>query len=114
CIAICLFLSIGYFIFKIYRVCRPEILNKPEDPYADARPFFMITIVVCMLLVMATCVASVMCIRNFESGLKEAIAYDKMRTRHMRMFASEKEAGDELAHLTPEPDTATRSRFVLD
>ncbi|KAJ1731020.1 hypothetical protein LPJ61_002738 [Coemansia biformis] len=114
CISTCLFLSIGYFIFKIYRVCRPEILNKPEDPYADSRPFFMITVVVCMLLVMATCVASIMCIRNFDAGLKEAIAYDRMRARHMRMYAADKEASDELAQLVPDPDTTTRGRFTLD
>ncbi|KAJ2776623.1 hypothetical protein H4R18_005577 [Coemansia javaensis] len=103
CVSAALFLSVGYFIFKIYRVCRPSILNKPEDPYSDARPFFMITIIVCMLLVIGTCVASVMCIRSFDSGLKEAIAYDKMRTRHMQMYATEKECREEENPLVPNP-----------
>ncbi|KAJ2438667.1 hypothetical protein GGF42_008220 [Coemansia sp. RSA 2424] len=113
-IATCLFLSIGYFIFKIARVCDSDILGKPGDPYADSRPFFMITIVVCMLLVIATGAISAMCIRNFGSGLMEAIAYDKLRARHRRMYATEKTAGDEAAQLMDDQGLSPRDRFALD
>ncbi|KAJ2492960.1 hypothetical protein IWW37_000964 [Coemansia sp. RSA 2050] len=113
-IATCLFLSVGYFIFKIARVCDPSILNKPGDPYADSRPFFMITIVVCMLLVIATGAISVMCICNFGSGLKEAIAYDKLRAKHRKMYATDKAASDESEHLMDDQGLSPRDRFALD
>ncbi|KAJ2000318.1 hypothetical protein GGI04_004204 [Coemansia thaxteri] len=113
-VAVCLFLSIGYFIFKIARVCAPDIMNKPGDPYADSRPFFMITIVVCMLLVIATGFISVMCIRNFGSGLMEAIAYDKLRAKHRKLYATDKAPGDESAQLMQDQDLSARDRFALD
>ncbi|KAJ2096553.1 hypothetical protein GGI16_004819 [Coemansia sp. S142-1] len=113
-IATCLFLSIGYFIFKIARVCDPDILNKPGDPYADSRPFFMITIVVCMLLVIATGAISIMSIHNFGSGLKEAIAYDRLRAKHRKMYATDKTMSDESAQLMDEQGLSPRDRFALD
>ncbi|KAJ2064155.1 hypothetical protein GGI17_001200 [Coemansia sp. S146] len=113
-VATCLFLSIGYFIFKIARVCDSDILNKPGDPYADSRPFFMITIVVCMLLVIATGAISIMSIHNFGSGLKEAIAYDKLRAKHRKMYATDKTASDESAQLMDDQGLSPRDRFALD
>ncbi|KAJ2259832.1 hypothetical protein GGI01_003387 [Coemansia sp. RSA 376] len=113
-IATCLFLSIGYFIFKIARVCDPDILNKPGDPYADSRPFFMITIVVCMLLVIATGAISIMSIHSFGSGLKEAIAYDRLRAKHRKMYATDKTMSDESAQLMDEQGLSPRDRFALD
>ncbi|KAJ2792634.1 hypothetical protein GGI18_000238 [Coemansia linderi] len=113
-IATCLFLSIGYFIFKIARVCDSSILGKPGDPYADSRPFFMITIVVCMLLVIATGAISIMCIHNFGSGLMEAIAYDKLRMKHRKMYATDKTASDESEQLMDEQGLSPRDRFALD
>ncbi|KAJ2609510.1 hypothetical protein EV177_004430 [Coemansia sp. RSA 1804] len=89
CTAGSFFLSTGYFVFKIVRVCSPDVIRKPGDPYEDNRPFFMITIVVCMMLVMASGAVSAVCIRNFDCGLKEAIAYDKLKRRHMRMYLSD-------------------------
>ncbi|KAJ1790774.1 hypothetical protein LPJ59_005106 [Coemansia sp. RSA 2399] len=89
CVATFFLLSVGYFIFKIVRVCRPSIMHRPDDPYQDSRPFFMITIVVCMVLVLSSGAVSVVCIRNFDCGLKEAIAYDKLKRRHMRMYLAE-------------------------
>ncbi|KAJ2355627.1 hypothetical protein GGF43_002577 [Coemansia sp. RSA 2618] len=112
-ISTCWFLSIGYFIFKIYRVNRPDIVGMPDDPYQDSRAFFMITVVVCMLLVIATGVASVKCIINFDSGLKEAIAYDRMRTRHMKMYSSRKDE-EEVSQLIPESNSPTHERFTLE
>ncbi|KAJ1953261.1 hypothetical protein EC988_003093, partial [Linderina pennispora] len=85
-VMICYTLSVGYFIFKIYRVCRAEILNKPGDPYQDSRPYFMITIVATMLLVIASAIVSLFCIRNFDNGLKEAIEYEKMKRDHHRAY----------------------------
>ncbi|KAJ2122509.1 hypothetical protein IW147_003377 [Coemansia sp. RSA 720] len=108
----CWFLSVGYFVFKVYRVNEPSIVHRPDDPYADSRPFFMITIAVCMLLVIATGVASVMCICSFGSGLKEAIAYDKMRTRHMKLYRARKD--EETVELIPESSSPTRERFTLE
>ncbi|KAJ1797953.1 hypothetical protein LPJ56_006873 [Coemansia sp. RSA 2599] len=110
CISACMVASLGYFVFKIVRVCNSDIVNKPGDPYADSRPFLMITIATCMLLIMATAVVSVKCIQNFDSGLKEAIAYEEMRIRHQRMYA---------AVADDEPETAgsakiSRDRFALD
>ncbi|KAJ1664854.1 hypothetical protein IW140_003923 [Coemansia sp. RSA 1813] len=89
CVAACFFLSIGYFVFKIVRVCSPDIMHKPGDPYEDSRPYFMITIVVCLVLVLASGAVSVVCIRNFDCGLKEAIFYDKLKRRHLRMYLAE-------------------------
>ncbi|KAJ2502791.1 hypothetical protein GGH96_000808 [Coemansia sp. RSA 1972] len=111
-LSVCWFLSVGYFIFKVYRVNEPSIVHRPDDPYADSRPFFMITIAVCMLLVIATGVASVMCICSFGSGLKEAIAYDKMRTRHMKLYRARKD--EEAEELIPESSSPTRERFTLE
>ncbi|KAJ2160907.1 hypothetical protein GGF46_001892 [Coemansia sp. RSA 552] len=118
----CWFLCAGYFIFKIYRVCDPNIINMPDDPYEDSRPFFMITIIVCLLLVIATSIVSVICIRNFDSGLKEAIAYGKMRERHRKLYAVDKEplprssiaGGEEAAQLIPGTDPSARDRFTLE
>ncbi|KAJ2227287.1 hypothetical protein IWW45_007102 [Coemansia sp. RSA 485] len=109
-ICACMVVSLGYFVFKIVRVCNPDIVNRPGDPYADSRPFLMITIAACMLLIILTIVASVKCIQNFDSGLKEAIAYEKMRIRHQKMYAV-------VAH--DEAETAgsakiARERFALD
>ncbi|KAJ2166505.1 hypothetical protein IW139_002130 [Coemansia sp. RSA 353] len=111
-LSICWFLSVGYFIFKVYRVNEPSIVHRPDDPYADSRPFFMITIAVCMLLVIATGVASVMCICSFGSGLKEAIAYDKMRSRHMKLYRARKD--EETVELIPESSSPIRERFTLE
>ncbi|KAJ2735336.1 hypothetical protein H4R23_002229 [Coemansia sp. Cherry 401B] len=109
----CWFLSVGYFIFKMYRVNAPNIVDKPNDPYEDSRPFFMITVVVCMLLVIATGVASVKCICNFDSGLKEAIAYDKMRTRHMKLYRVDKE-DEESSQLIADSNSPARERFIIE
>ncbi|KAJ2077992.1 hypothetical protein H4R24_004786 [Coemansia sp. RSA 988] len=113
-VSLSMFLSVGYFIYKIYRVCEPGTINMPNDPYADSRPFFMITIVVCVLLVISTGVASAMCIFSFDSGLKEAIAYDKMRTRHIKMYAVDKDITQEQEPLVPRSSTLARDRFALD
>ncbi|KAJ1725795.1 hypothetical protein LPJ53_000056 [Coemansia erecta] len=115
-IASCIFLSVGYFIFKIVRVCDSSIVNKPGDPYADNRPFIMITIVTCMLLVIATGLASIKCIQNFDSGLKEAIAYDEMRIRHQKMYATAVPTDEkhESGRLLSSQDSPTRDRFALD
>ncbi|KAI9502278.1 hypothetical protein BX070DRAFT_193521 [Coemansia spiralis] len=107
CIATCMFLSIGYFIFKVIRVCSPSIINKPGDPYEDSRPYFMITIVVCMLLLFATGATSAMCVRNFDSGLKEAIAYDKLKRRHMKLYASDSKSAVATIVNNPVPGTMT-------
>ncbi|KAJ2396779.1 hypothetical protein GGI23_003774, partial [Coemansia sp. RSA 2559] len=89
CVAASFLLSVGYFLFKSVRVCRPSIMHRPDDPYQDSRPYFMITIVVCMVLVLSSGAVSVVCIRNFDCGLKEAIAHDKLKRRHMRMCLAE-------------------------
>ncbi|KAJ2846415.1 hypothetical protein IWW36_004362 [Coemansia brasiliensis] len=110
-LAACWFLSIGYFVFKMYRVNAPNIIHLPNDPYEDSRPFFMITVVVCFLLVIATGIASIQCICNFDSGLKEAIAYDKMRTRHMKLYNKKDE---ETVQLIPDSTLPAHERFALE
>ncbi|KAJ1866721.1 hypothetical protein LPJ78_001561 [Coemansia sp. RSA 989] len=110
-LAACWFLSIGYFVFKMYRVNAPNIIHMPNDPYEDSRPFFMITVVVCLLLVIATGIASIQCTCNFDSGLKEAIAYDKMRTRHMKLYNKKDE---ETVQLLPDSVLSAHERFALE
>ncbi|KAJ2549500.1 hypothetical protein EV175_004424 [Coemansia sp. RSA 1933] len=121
CVAACFFLSVGYFIFKMVRVCSPSIMHKPGDPYEDSRPYFMITIVVCTMLVLASGAVSVVCIRSFDCGLKEAIAYDKLKRRHMHMYLSETPAthvDDEVPLLVLNSHRASqataRGRFPLE
>ncbi|KAJ2228532.1 hypothetical protein IWW45_006562 [Coemansia sp. RSA 485] len=70
----------------------------------------MITIAACMLLIILTIVASVKCVQNFDSGLKEAIAYEKMRIRHQKMYAVD--AHDEAE--TAGSAKIARERFALD
>ncbi|KAJ2852636.1 hypothetical protein J3B02_003452 [Coemansia erecta] len=110
CICTSMVASLGYFIFKIVRVCNPDIINRPGDPYADSRQFLMITIAACMLLITSSAVASVKCIQSFGSGLKEAIAYEEMRIRHQKMYTyiaqDEPEAAGEAK--------ITRDRFAID
>ncbi|KAI8321903.1 hypothetical protein GQ54DRAFT_260913 [Martensiomyces pterosporus] len=110
----CLVLSVGYFIFKIARVCRSDIIGQPGDPYEDNRPYFMITIVATMLLVIATAVVSVLCTQNFDAGLKEAIAYDRMKRNHNKLYNQDKATHEESAALVPKPDLTTRDRFTLE
>lgn len=122
----CMFVFIGYFIFKISQVCRPDIIGKPGDPYNDSRPFLMITIVVCMLLVIATGLISVMCIRQFGSGLRESIVHDKQRKLHARLYGDSDQKPGSLSNneemvglLTPSDNQSQkisreRRRFALE
>ncbi|KAJ1962197.1 hypothetical protein GGI12_002788 [Dipsacomyces acuminosporus] len=113
-VSLCLILSVGYFIFKIYRVCRAEILGQPGDPYEDSRPYFMISIVATMLLIIGTAAVSVLCTKNFDSGLKEAIEYERMRKKHSELYSQDKATQEEAASLVAKPDLTMRERFALE
>ncbi|KAJ1850433.1 hypothetical protein LPJ73_003456, partial [Coemansia sp. RSA 2703] len=56
------------------------------------------------------------CIENFDSGLKEAIAYDEMRIRHQKLYATPVPAAEkhESGRLLSDPTSPTRDRFTLD
>ncbi|KAJ2726457.1 hypothetical protein GGI07_000595 [Coemansia sp. Benny D115] len=99
-------MDVGWNVFKR--------LGADIYPYADSRPFLMITIVTCLLLVISTGIVSVMCIRNFDSGLKEAIAYEEMRIKHRKMYAEAVDTDESEKLMTDVHHSTAQERFTLE